>query len=38
MTHAGRDTVLSVIAKGSVKLGLLFLDAKRCAESITKSL
>lgn len=38
MTHAGADTVLSVVTNATVKLGLLFLDSKRCAESIAKIL
>jgi predicted regulator of Ras-like GTPase activity (Roadblock/LC7/MglB family) len=38
MTHAGKDAVLSVIAKSSAKLGMIFLDAKRAAESIAKLL
>jgi hypothetical protein len=36
MTHAGIDTVLTVVAKPSAKLGLIFLDIKRAAESIAK--
>lgn len=36
MTHAGEDTVVSVVAKSSAKLGLIFLDVKRAAESIAK--
>ncbi len=38
MTHAGEDAVLSVLAKANAKLGLIFLDARRAAESITKVL
>lgn len=38
MTHAGEDAVLSVVARPSAKLGLIFLDAKRAAESIAKLL
>jgi len=38
MAHAGRDTVICVVAKASAKLGLIFLDVKRCAESISKAL
>lgn len=34
MTHAGPDTVVSVVAKPSAKLGLIFLDIKRAAEEI----
>ena len=36
MTHAGTDSVLAVLAKASAKLGLVFLDAKRAAESLGK--
>ena len=36
MTHAGPDTVVSVVAKPSAKLGLIFLDIKRAAETISK--
>ena len=38
MTHAGSDAVLSVIAKSNARLGLIFLDVKRAAESISKLL
>jgi predicted regulator of Ras-like GTPase activity (Roadblock/LC7/MglB family) len=38
MTYAGTDAVLSVIAKASAKLGLIFLDTKRAAENIAKLL
>ncbi len=38
MTHAGRDAVLSVLAKANAKLGLIFLDARRAAENIAKIL
>ena len=38
MTHAGNDAVLSVIAKSNARLGLIFLDVKRAAESISKLL
>ena len=34
MTHAGTDAVVTVIAKSNAKLGLIFLDIKRAAESI----
>ena len=34
MTHAGSDAVLTVLAKPQAKLGLIFLDVKRAAESI----
>ncbi len=36
MTHAGPNTVVSVVAKSSAKLGLIFLDIKRAAEAIEK--
>ncbi len=35
MTHAGREAVLTVLAKPNAKLGLIFLDVKRAAESIS---
>ncbi|WP_024298195.1 roadblock/LC7 domain-containing protein [Methylomicrobium lacus] len=35
MTYAGDDAVLTVLAKPNAKLGLIFLDVKRAAESIT---
>ena len=38
MTHAGRDAVLSILARPSAKLGLIFLDARRAAEGIAKLL
>jgi uncharacterized protein len=38
MTHAGKDTVLSVVTTSDAKLGLVFLDAKRSAEAIAKAL
>ncbi len=38
MTHAGSDAVVTVIAKSNAKLGLIFLDIKRAAESISKLL
>jgi len=38
MTHAGEDAVLSVLAKPNARLGLIFLDVKRAAESIAKVL
>ncbi|RKZ78178.1 MAG: hypothetical protein DRR19_26865 [Candidatus Parabeggiatoa sp. nov. 1] len=34
MTHAGPDTVVCVVTQSSAKLGLVFLDIKRAAESI----
>ncbi|MCB1886316.1 MAG: roadblock/LC7 domain-containing protein [Rhodocyclaceae bacterium] len=36
MIGAGSESVLTVMAKPSAKLGLIFLDVKRAAESITK--
>ncbi|ALG69114.1 hypothetical protein BegalDRAFT_1587 [Beggiatoa alba B18LD] len=36
LTHAGPDTVVSVVAKPTAKLGLIFLDVKRAAASISK--
>lgn len=36
MTYAGEDAVLTVLAKPQAKLGLIFLDVKRAAESISK--
>lgn len=36
MTHAGNEAVLTVLAKPQAKLGLIFLDVKRAAESIAK--
>lgn len=38
MTHAGPEAVVTVVAKTSAKLGLIFLDLKRAAESIEKML
>ena len=38
MTHAGQDAVVSVMAKSSAKLGLIFLDVKRAAQSIASVL
>jgi len=34
MTHAGNEAVVTVLAKPNAKLGLIFLDVKRAAESI----
>lgn len=34
MIHAGKDAVLTVLAKPDAKLGLIFLDVKRAAEQI----
>jgi len=36
MTYAGKDAVVTVVAKSNAKLGLIFLDVKRAAESIEK--
>ena len=38
MTHAGNDAVLTVLAKKNARLGLIFLDVRRAADSITKIL
>jgi len=38
MTHAGEEAVLSVLAKPNAKLGLIFLDVKRAASSISEVL
>jgi predicted regulator of Ras-like GTPase activity (Roadblock/LC7/MglB family) len=38
MTYAGEEAVLTVMAKPNAKLGLIFLDVKRAAESITELL
>jgi len=34
MTYAGKEAVVTVVAKSNAKLGLIFLDVKRAAESI----
>ena len=34
MTHAGHEAVVTVMAKPDARLGLIFLDVKRAAESI----
>ncbi len=34
MTHAGREAVLTVLAKPNAKLGLIFIDVKRASASI----
>ena len=34
MTHAGKEAVLTVLAKPNAKLGLIFLDVKRAASNI----
>jgi predicted regulator of Ras-like GTPase activity (Roadblock/LC7/MglB family) len=36
MTHAGSEAVVTVLAKPNAKLGLIFLDVKRAAESVSK--
>lgn len=36
MTHAGSEAVLTVLCKPNARLGLIFLDVKRAAESISK--
>ncbi len=38
MTYAGEEPVLTVLAKPNAKLGLIFLDVKRAAESIADML
>jgi uncharacterized protein len=38
MTYAGSEAVLTVLAKPNAKLGLIFLDVKRAAESIADML
>ncbi|MDQ7090553.1 MAG: roadblock/LC7 domain-containing protein [Methylococcales bacterium] len=38
MIYAGKDAVLTVLAKSNAKLGLIFLDVKRAAGSITELL
>ncbi|MDD1622193.1 MAG: roadblock/LC7 domain-containing protein [Methylococcaceae bacterium] len=38
MTYAGHEAVLTVLAKPNAKLGLIFLDVKRAAESISEML
>lgn len=38
MTHAGDEAVVTVVTKPQAKLGLIFLDVKRAAESITRIL
>ncbi|MFM8332909.1 MAG: roadblock/LC7 domain-containing protein [Candidatus Methylumidiphilus sp.] len=35
MAYAGQEAVLTVLAKPNAKLGLIFLDVKRAAESIS---
>ncbi len=36
MMHAGDDAVVTVLAKPTAKLGLIFLDVKRAAENIAR--
>ncbi|MCB1754477.1 MAG: roadblock/LC7 domain-containing protein [Gammaproteobacteria bacterium] len=36
MTHAGKEAVVTVLCKSDTRLGLVFLDLKRAAESIKK--
>lgn len=36
LTHAGHEAVLTVLCKSNARLGLIFLDVKRAAESISK--
>lgn len=36
MTHAGKEAVVTVIAKSDTRLGLIFLDIRRAAEAIAK--
>lgn len=38
MTHAGPEAVVTVVAKPTAKLGLIFLDVRRAADSIAKML
>ncbi len=38
MIHAGKDAVVTVLAKPKAKLGLIFLDVKRAAENIEQIL
>lgn len=38
MTYAGNEGVLTVLAKPNAKLGLIFLDVKRAAQSISEML
>lgn len=38
MTYAGEEAVLTVMAKSNAKLGLIFLDVKRAAVSISELL
>lgn len=36
MAYAGKDAVVTVLAKPNAKLGLIFLDVKRAAQEIEK--
>jgi predicted regulator of Ras-like GTPase activity (Roadblock/LC7/MglB family) len=36
MSSSGTEAVLTVLAKSNAKLGLIFLDMKRAAESLAK--
>ncbi len=36
MSAAGPEAVLTVLAKSNAKLGLIFLDIKRAAETLSK--
>lgn len=36
MTSAGREAVLTILAKPNAKLGLIFLDIKRASEALAK--
>jgi predicted regulator of Ras-like GTPase activity (Roadblock/LC7/MglB family) len=38
LTGAGKESVVTVLAKPNAKLGLIFLDVKRAAEAVTKML
>lgn len=38
MTHAGEEAVLTVLAKPNARLGLIFLDVSRAAQSIADML
>jgi predicted regulator of Ras-like GTPase activity (Roadblock/LC7/MglB family) len=36
MVHAGHDAVVTILLKANARLGLIFLDVKRAADSISK--
>ena len=38
MMHAGKDAVLTVLAKPQARLGLIFLDVKRAADAVGRLL